>query len=84
MYRHVPKNQLTHELHSSRRPVKTAHNEQSTHRMTKITWKGISWILVGIKAGAQMLLESGGKGKHKVTSTPKKILYKNGILIFVL
>lgn len=61
MYSHVHKNQLTQDLRTARRPVKTAHNEQNTHKMTKGTWKCISWIPAGIKIGAQMLLENGGK-----------------------
>lgn len=54
--------------------------------MTKIIWKYIKWIPVGIKIGAQMLLENEGKQgkKHQMTSIPKKILYKNGILRFLM
>lgn len=73
---------LMQTFHPSRCPVKMAHNTQNTHQMTKIIWNCINWILVGIKTGAQMLLEDGGKlEKHKMTSIPKKILYKNGFLI---
>lgn len=85
MYRHIHKNQLTQNLHMSRRPGKTVQNKQNTQTVTKIIWKSIKWIPVGIKIGAQMLLENGGKqGKHQMTSIPKKILYKNGILRFLM
>ena len=78
-------NKLTQTFHTSRCPVKMAHNKQNTHKMTKIIWNCINWILVGIKTGAQMLLENGGRlRKHKVTSIPKKILYKNGFLIILM
>lgn len=53
--------------------------------MTKIIWKYIQWISVGIKIGAQMFLENEGKqGEHQMTYIPKKILYKNGILKFLM
>lgn len=85
MYRHIHKNQLTQNLHTSCRPEKMVHNKENTQTVTKIIWKCIMWIPVGIKIGAQMLLENGGEqGKHQMTSLSKKILYKNGILRFLM
>lgn len=78
-------NKPTRNLHTSCHPVKTAHNKQNTQKMTKIIWKCIIWILTGVQIGAKMLLENVGKQrKHKTTPIPKKILYKNGILIFLM
>lgn len=59
-------------LHTSH-PVKIAHNKRNTHKMIKIIWKYINWILVGVKIGAKILLENVGKQrKHKMISIPKK------------
>lgn len=82
MYRHIHKNQQTQNLYTTLHPVKRFIIK---HTMTKIIWKYIKWISVGIKIGDQTLLENEGKqGKHQMTSIPKKILYKNGILRFLM
>lgn len=66
---------LMRNLHTSH-PVKIAHNKQNTHKVIKIIWKYINWILVGVKIGAKMLLENVKcflrQRKHKMTSIPKK------------
>lgn len=64
-------------FYTSHCPVKMAHNKQNTHKMVKIIWSCINWILVGIKTGAQMLFENGGKpGKHKMISSLKRSFTK--------